>query len=60
MAISNHILNLQKKHAQLAEQIDKYEHTPLPDPTQIHVLKKQKLKIKDEILRCSSGLCAPN
>lgn len=55
MATSNHILNLRKKHAQLDGQINKYEHAPRPNSTQVHALKKQKLKIKDEISKCLSS-----
>jgi len=42
---------LKAKHARLDQAIDDEVHRPLPDTQQIHLLKREKLKIKDEIVR---------
>ena len=44
---------LKAKHARLDKAIDDEAHRPLPDTQQIHTLKREKLKIKDEITRLS-------
>ncbi len=41
--------SLKAKHAALDTKIDIEERRPLPDMTLIHDLKRQKLKIKDEL-----------
>ena len=40
---------LQSKHAVLDRRIAEEEHRPLPDQVVLHDLKKQKLKLKEEI-----------
>lgn len=45
--------SLKTKHANLEKAIDEEAHRPLPDTGQIHTLKREKLKIKDEITRLS-------
>jgi len=40
---------LKAKHAALDAAIEEENHRPLPDTTKIHDLKRQKLKIKDEM-----------
>ncbi|MCK6451285.1 MAG: YdcH family protein [Alphaproteobacteria bacterium] len=44
---------LKVKHANLEKAIDDEIHRPLPDTVQIHTLKREKLRIKDEIARLS-------
>lgn len=41
---------LEQKHAALQAQIDEEEHRPHPDDVLLHQLKKEKLRIKDEIV----------
>jgi hypothetical protein len=43
--------NLRVKHAELEHLIEEEENRPLPDNTIVHSLKKQKLRIKDELQR---------
>ncbi len=45
--------SLKSKHATLERAIDEEAHRPMPDTVQIHTLKREKLKIKDEIVRLS-------
>jgi hypothetical protein len=40
---------LKEKHASLERALDDETHRPLPDQAALHDLKRQKLKIKDEI-----------
>jgi hypothetical protein len=40
---------LTSRHAALAAQIDEEEHRPLPDMIKLHELKKEKLRLKDEL-----------
>ena len=40
---------LSSQHASLAAQIDEEEHRPLPDMIKLHELKKEKLRLKDEL-----------
>ena len=49
MNIAERIDALKAKHAALEAAIQDENNRPLPDTTKIHDLKRQKLKIKDEI-----------
>ena len=51
MSTESHIVQLREKHATLKQQIDVENHRPEPDSIRISDLKKQKLRIKDEIVR---------
>jgi len=44
-----HMSALEAKHAGLEAQIEEENQRPLPDTTTLHRLKKEKLKIKEEI-----------
>jgi len=50
MGKSERIDALQTKHHDLESKIDNEEKKSLPDEITIHDLKKQKLKIKDELM----------
>ena len=41
---------LEAKHAQLEALIDEEEHRPHPDDIRLHQLKKEKLRVKDEMV----------
>lgn len=53
MSASAHIHTLQEKHAGLETEITIESARPLPDFAHITQLKKQKLSLKEEILRFS-------
>ncbi len=53
MTKSSHIIELQRKHEKLSDQVEKIQSRPSADPLQIVTLKKQKLKIKEQIERMS-------
>jgi hypothetical protein len=45
------IESLKEKHALLDRALDVEIHRPLPDQAAIHDLKRQKLRIKDQIVQ---------
>lgn len=47
---NGHVDALASKHAALQAQIDAEEQRPHPDDVLLHRLKKEKLRIKDELL----------
>jgi hypothetical protein len=49
MSQQDRIEALKEKHASLERAIDEETHRPLPDQAAIYDLKRQKLRIKDEI-----------
>lgn len=49
MNLVAHIDSLKAKHAALDQAIHDEETRPLPDVGRLHDLKRQKLKIKDEL-----------
>ena len=53
MGSEKHISSLKDKHAELEQAIEVENSRPLPDEMLIHELKREKLRIKDEIARLS-------
>lgn len=53
MSIASHIEELKKKHQALSEQVDVAQRAPSVSTLKIAELKKQKLRIKEEIARLS-------
>jgi hypothetical protein len=51
MTMQDYVESLRSKHALLEEQIDEELHRPLPDQSILTRLKREKLRIKDEIAR---------
>ncbi len=51
MSLHEHVDSLRAKHAQLEQQIDEEQHRPLPDSTTLIKLKREKLRLKEEIER---------
>ena len=51
MVIDEHAASLRARHAELEEALDIETHRPLPDQVAIQDIKKQKLRIKDELAR---------
>ncbi len=48
--IQDHMSALRDKHEALERKINEEETRPLPDTIRIHNLKKEKLRLKDELL----------
>ncbi|SIO46577.1 hypothetical protein SAMN05444722_2339 [Rhodovulum sp. ES.010] len=55
MNLSSHLQELRRKHQALSEQVEEAQRTPAADGLQIAELKKQKLRIKEQIERLSHG-----
>lgn len=53
MSITAHLEELKRKHQSLSEQVDIVQRSPAADQIEIAEMKKQKLKLKEEINRLS-------
>jgi hypothetical protein len=51
MSLQDHIEALRAKHAELDRAIDEENKRPLPNQDAVSDLKRQKLRIKDEIFQ---------
>lgn len=51
MSLEDRVKTLEEKHQDLERILQEEENRPLPDNIVIHDLKRQKLAIKDEIVR---------
>lgn len=49
MALDSRIDSLKSRHGELEMAIEMENARPYPDETEIHTLKKEKLRIKDEL-----------
>jgi hypothetical protein len=54
MPKSDRVRSLQAKHAKLERDLSHEESRPAPDAPIVATLKKEKLRIKDELARMSS------
>ena len=57
--MQDRIEDLREQHASLEQAIDTEMHRPLPDQGTLSRLKREKLKIKDEIARLDHDEVAP-
>ncbi|HBD90320.1 MAG: DUF465 domain-containing protein [Rhodobacteraceae bacterium GWE1_64_9] len=53
MSVASHVTELKKKHAHLSDMVERAQRSPAVDDLEIASLKKQKLKIKEEITKLS-------
>ncbi len=51
MTVSSHLQELRRKHQSLAEQVDLAQRSAAADSLQIAEMKKQKLRLKEQITR---------
>ena len=51
MTIASHLQELRRKHEYLSIQVEKEQRSPSADALKIAELKKQKLKLKEEMSR---------
>jgi hypothetical protein len=51
MEVDARLDSLTSKHSELELAIEDESHRPLPDSLRVSLLKRQKLRIKDEITR---------
>lgn len=54
MSMSSHISELQKKHKELSERVEVVQRSPGSDDLEVLSLKKEKLRLKEEITRLSN------
>ncbi len=55
MSLTSHLQELKRKHTALSTAVEEAQRAPGVDDLQIASLKKQKLKIKEEIARLSAS-----
>lgn len=55
MTVASHIAELKRKHESLSDMVVKAQRSPGMDDLAIADLKKQKLKLKEEISRLQSA-----
>ena len=51
MTVASHLQELRRKHESLSTMVEKEQRSPGTDQLKIAELKKQKLKLKEEITR---------
>ena len=54
MSLSSHLMQLKQKHEALSRRIEEEERRPGSDDLQIRAMKRQKLLLKEEIVRLSA------
>lgn len=54
MSLNSHLAELRRKHQHLSVEVEEAQKAPGVDGLQIASLKKQKLKLKEEIERLSN------
>ncbi|WP_151717420.1 YdcH family protein [Gemmobacter serpentinus] len=55
MTVASHIAELRKKHEHLSDMVERAQRAPGTPDQEIATLKKQKLKLKEEITRLSDA-----
>lgn len=56
MSLSSHLQELKKKHQVLSDKVEEAQRAPGTDDLHIADLKKQKLRLKEEIERISEEM----
>ncbi|MCB1884535.1 MAG: DUF465 domain-containing protein [Geminicoccaceae bacterium] len=51
MALQEHVESLRAKHVRLERLIDEEMHRPLPDQSRVTEMKREKLRLKEELER---------
>ncbi len=54
MSLSSHLEQLKRKHANLSAEVEKAQRVPGMESSYIVDLKKQKLRLKEQIARLSA------
>jgi len=55
MSKSSHVQELRRKHQTLSEEVEQVQKHPGADPLEVAAMKKQKLKIKEEITKLTDA-----
>ena len=56
MSLTSHLTELRKKHELLSDQIEVEQRSPGSDDLNVASLKKEKLRLKEEIARISAEI----
>lgn len=56
MSLQSHLSELQRKHAALSVRIEEEQRSPGSDDLEVNALKREKLRLKEEIARMSGDL----
>lgn len=59
MSMTSHITELRRKHEVLSAEVDKALRNPGADALSITALKREKLRLKDQISRLEPSLAQP-
>lgn len=51
MTVQSHVAELRKKHQHLSDEVDRAQRSPGSDDLALSALKREKLRIKEEIER---------
>ncbi len=54
MSLGAHLTELKKKHAHLSDQVEEAQRSPGVDDLALREMKKEKLRLKEEISRLDS------
>lgn len=54
MSVQSHVAELRRKHQNLSEQVERAQRAPGVDDMAITSMKKEKLRLKEEIERLSN------
>lgn len=54
MSVTAHVEQLKKKHEALSQQVEEAQRAPGTDDLAVSAMKKQKLRLKEEINRLSN------
>ncbi len=54
MTIASHLVELRRKHETLSEMVEQAQRSPASDALKLADLKKQKLRLKEEITRLAT------
>jgi hypothetical protein len=54
MTLNSHLATLKRKHDEMSEAVESAQRSPGSDDLKVATMKKQKLRLKEEIARLSS------
>ena len=54
MALTAHLETLKRKHLEMSDAVEKAQRAPGTDALEVATMKKEKLRLKEEIARLSS------
>lgn len=55
MSLTSHLQELRRRHQDLADKVEKAQRAPAIDALSIAEMKKQKLRLKEEITRLGAS-----